>query len=910
MRFETYGVREGLLSNFILRLFEGSDGTLWIGTRGGGLSAMRDGRIGRTYTQADGLPSASANFITEDAGRHIWVGSGHGFARLVNDRFVPVPGTPGMPHSLYCDHHGVVWAGFPALWRWEADHWIREPDGGPDAATSFCEDPSGQLWVGGNGRNLWCREADGWRYYRIPDSIAGNYPSTLVADHEGTIWINVEGGEACGLRNGNFVRPAPRGETFPRFLVAPCIAVEDHLWMGGARGLFALTPPRTSIITLNGGDENNMITALAEVEPGTFVVGSSAHSWFRWRDGLTSRVLDEKDSANYSYGNDIIVTRDHSIWAASSYALLLFRNGRRVPRPDLETPFANTSVIALCEDRTGGVWAGTSNGKLYQVDSDSVTPVPYGGRTQAIFSIAQAPDATLWVATLGDGVYRLRGGESRRFGRADGLSSEGVRVVYVAPDGTLWAGMAGGGLAKLEGDRFISVGSPEGLSDDTVSQIISDDEGRLWVGTNRGLSVIDREQLSRIHVGKPIYLHPFTITMAEGMLAEECMPARPVRTSSGQLAFATTNGIVLLRPGDFHPEAKTPPVFIEDVLSNGQPVAPQGGILSLPPSADRLQIRFTALHFAAPEAIRFRYRLTGLDTSWILAGEHRTVDYSHLRPGRYRFEVTASIGKGLWNSSPATLEIVRAPHFWETWWFILGFAALFMTAVVLGVRRRERMRARRRIEALERQQAIYSERARISRDLHDDVGSSLTQMALLSEIAKVNLTRDADRARSTIEEIFVTAQDVTRNLDEIVWAVNPAHDTVENFVLYICNFAQNYTRNAGLQSRLDIPKTLPVSDVPATTRHQVYLATKEVLHNAVKHAEATEIRIGLAIEPGWFRLTIADNGKGFQLNAQSRDPFSDGVGNLQQRLQHLGGTCTYSSQPGVGTSVEMAVPLS
>ena len=211
------------------------------------------------------------------------------------------------------------------------------------------------------------------------------------------------------------------------------------------------------------------------------------------------------------------------------------------------------------------------------------------------------------------------------------------------------------------------------------------------------------------------------------MLAEEGTPAPPVITSTGKFAFATNNGVVLLRPGDFHPDAQTPPVFIGDILANDEPATPQRGILSLPPSTVRLQIQFTALHFAAPEAIRFRYRLIGLEKDWVQAGEHRTVDYNHLGPGRYRFEVTASIGKGLWNPVPATVVIFRAPHFWETWWFICVAIAAVLAAVVLAVRRRERLRTQRWIEALERQQAVDSERARISRDLHDDVGSSLSE---------------------------------------------------------------------------------------------------------------------------------------------------------------------------------------
>jgi ligand-binding sensor domain-containing protein/signal transduction histidine kinase len=908
-RFTAYGLREGLLSDYVRVLFESSDGTLWIGTRGGGLSAMRDGRIVRTYARADGLPSSSANFITEDSEKHIWVGSSFGVARLENDRFVSIPRVPGTVYAVYCDRQGVIWGAFPGLWRWEAGRWSEEP-GGPGAAFCFCEDELGQLWVGGAGHSLWCREPGGWRLHVIPDSIAGTYPLSIAAESDGTIWIVMEGGEMCGFRNGHFIRPVPRSEQAPRSTLSAYVDPDGQLWMGSySRGLYALTSPLTSTITLAGGEENNTITALAETEPGTFVVGTSAHGWFSWRDGKTSPLLESGEFPNIAYGNRVLVTRDKSVWAASNEALLLFRNGRRIPQPALDPLFTGLSVIALCEDRASGIWAGISNGKLYHINAEAVTPVTYGERLQGILALEQESDGTLWIGTIGDGLFRLRGGGHRRFGRESGLRSEVVRAIYISPEGTLWIGTGGGGLARRDGERFVSVSTDEGLPDSTISQITQDDEGRLWLGTNRGLAVLSREEVAAIRADHSIYLHPLLITKADGMPAEECMPSPPVKTSAGQLAFPTTNGVVLLRPGVFHTDSLTPPVFIEEIQANDQVVAAEHHTLSLPPSADRLQIRFTALHFAAPEDIRFRYRLSGLEKDWVQAGTRRVVDYSHLSPGRYRFEVSASIGNGLWNPKPAMLEIVRAPHFWQTWWFIGAAIGSTLTAVALLVRRRERLRAQHRIEKLERQQAVDSERARISRDLHDDVGASLTQVALLSELAQDDLTADPERARATINEIFTTAQDVTRNLDEIVWAVNPAHDTLENFVLYLCNFAQNYTRTAGLQSRLDIPKTLPSTIVGAPIRHHVYLATKEVLHNAVKHAEATEIRIGLVVEPGWFRLTITDNGKGFSPSGPSSDPGADGVSNLQQRLQTLRGACTYTSQPGAGTSVEMAVPL-
>jgi signal transduction histidine kinase len=218
-------------------------------------------------------------------------------------------------------------------------------------------------------------------------------------------------------------------------------------------------------------------------------------------------------------------------------------------------------------------------------------------------------------------------------------------------------------------------------------------------------------------------------------------------------------------------------------------------------------------------------------------------------------------------------------------------------------------RVQRQIAAFERKQAVDAERARIARDLHDDLGSSLTQVALLSELVNTNIATRPDRASKHASEIFTTAQEMTRSLDEIVWAVDPTHDTIERFSIFLGTFMQNYARVAGLHARFDFPESLPARPLPANARHHLYLAIKEVLHNVVKHAEATEVHVALKVEPKWLTLIISDNGKGFDPAKQVFAPGADGLRNLQSRLQQVGGTCTRESAPGKGTLVQMRVPL-
>jgi signal transduction histidine kinase len=285
------------------------------------------------------------------------------------------------------------------------------------------------------------------------------------------------------------------------------------------------------------------------------------------------------------------------------------------------------------------------------------------------------------------------------------------------------------------------------------------------------------------------------------------------------------------------------------------------------------------------------------------------VEYRNLEPGTYRFELSATTGNGHWTQPPAAIEITFAPHWWQTTWFRIAELLALVGAVALGVHFFERQRMRRQMELLERRRAVDAERARIARDLHDDIGSTLTQVALLSEMAQTELPPESDGASAHINEIFTTVQGVTRSLDEIVWAVNPAEDTMESFVAFLSNFVQNYARTAGLNLRIDVPTTLPAVALPSAVRHHLYLAAKEVLHNIVKHAGASEMRLRLAVEGARFRLVIEDNGRGFDSTQRPAAPGADGLINLERRLEQIGGSCSRRSELGIGTAVEMIVPV-
>jgi signal transduction histidine kinase len=375
---------------------------------------------------------------------------------------------------------------------------------------------------------------------------------------------------------------------------------------------------------------------------------------------------------------------------------------------------------------------------------------------------------------------------------------------------------------------------------------------------------------------------------------------------------------------------------LEDVLLDQRPVASgptapaDGGApgdgsaseLRIPPGQHRLEFRYTGLTFATPDQVRFRYRIDGLEPDWVDAGTQRVAHYGYLPPGHYRFRVTASHGDGQWSGREASLGFVVLPRFYEVRAVQIAFAVGALVVVGLILRVVSTRRLRRRVERLEMQRAVERDRDRIARDIHDDLGAGLTQITLLSEIARREPPEDVTGHLGQISE---TARELTRAMDEIVWAINPRHDSLDGLVTYICQFAQEYLTVAGVQCRLDVPSSLTPHALTADTRHSLFLAVKEALNNIVKHARAHVVWIRLVERDRGFRLTIEDDGVGFEdesvlVNASAGRPTpapltggrltsGQGLRNLRERLSAIGGRCIVTSEPGRGTHVALEVEI-
>jgi signal transduction histidine kinase len=368
-----------------------------------------------------------------------------------------------------------------------------------------------------------------------------------------------------------------------------------------------------------------------------------------------------------------------------------------------------------------------------------------------------------------------------------------------------------------------------------------------------------------------------------------------------------------VNPSDLKPHLQPPVVMIESVLVDGSEQKTNRldsawpASVTIPPGGEELEVHYTALNFSAPEMVRFKCWLESHETSWSEASDERVARYPKLPPGHYRFHVKACNEDNIWSGSDAAvLAVTVQPQFWQTGWFRASVILCLLGIVAAVVRYLSTQKLHRQLQTFQQREALEKERARIARDLHDQLGANLTQVALLGEMAEADKDSPAE-IESHAQQISQTARETTRSLDEIVWAVNPANDTLDGLVNYAGKYAQEYLALAGLRCRADLPAQLPAISIPPEVRHNVFLAFKEAVNNVVKHAQAAEAQIRLRLEPENFIFEIEDNGRG--IGNQTAPQNRNGLRNMKKRMEDIHGEFSIAPGANGGTIVRLTVPV-
>jgi ligand-binding sensor domain-containing protein/two-component sensor histidine kinase len=964
-KFTNYTTADGLPHRSVTDFLETRGGAYWVATEGGvcrfnpkGSSAWhgepRRVESGATreerhiaasepvfvsYCHGDDKKGWAVYRLVEDVTGVIWCGAGDGLYRLQQQdgKWTLDPVDIGMPAqqgviALMEDHRGVLWAG-----SYNSGLYARWPDGRAERYTmknglpgnsikALLEDREGRLWVGTTmGLSMLVAEPDPARpvvarSYGPRDGLGSDWITSLFQSADGKIWIGTLKGLSELSPSAGSGKPMVRTYTTANGLIntgVGCLAEDrdDNLWIACGNG--AMKMARNGFTTYNRADGlgSDEVAALIEDRAGEFYAISSHQVFISRFDGrgFTSIHPDlPKNITYFGWGWNQITFQDQTgeWWVATGQGLCRF------PRVNTIEQLANTlprsvytrrnglmseEVFRLFEDSKGDIWISMF-GQINRTKWERATGTFHyysesDGVPASFWPISFCQDAgdNLWIGSSGSGLIRYASGRFTTYTTADGLPIGWVGAMYLDHLGRLWIATSQGGLGRIDETRadhprFTTYTTAEGLSSNQANCITEDRWGHIYVGTGRGLDRLD-----------PATGHVKHYTAADGLIRGEVRVA--FRDRQGTLWFGggQDSGLSRLIP-EPDPPGSPPPILVTGLRIAGDPYPlselgeTEVSKLELGPNQNDVQIDFVGIGFGMGEIPRYQYMLQGAHADWSPPTDQRSIRFASLSPGTYRFLVRAVTAAGTISASPATVTFTILPPIWRRWWF-LGLAALLAGAVIYTL---YRYRLARLLE-LERV------RIRIATDLHDDIGASLSQIAILSEVVQQRVGKQNGEVAQPLGLIAGSSRELVDSMSDIVWAIDPRKDHLRDLAQRMRRLASDVCSASNIEFDLRTPEAGQDTRLGADLRREVFLIFKESLNNIARHSACGRAEVDFRIEEGWLTLRLCDDGKGFDI-LQPSD--GHGLASMRERAQRLGGTLQVESTQARGTMVLLRVPLS
>lgn len=942
---------DGLPHNNVNKVLQDTTGFMWFATNGG--LARFDGHEFKEMRPPAEFRSLGFNIrglAEERPGELALLSTGNCILRLTGQQWSVHPATPALlalgdtPVELHVDPRGNLWVvTFEGrLLRWSPDGSSRvygpfKIRGGNRLARrfTFATDGEGHTWIGADsllameqdgemkqhelaprdqlliapGRNgkIWvCTERqlqqlDHGRLTVVCDSVPWQDTRGtirhLAEDRNGALWI-------ASSRRGLFRFADGSVEPVSTPFASTAFVVEDregNLWIAtDGRGVGQLSAKAYRLFNTASGLPQEAVNTVSG-DPANRV-------WIGYREGgLTAiapdglRLPASIGTESRIFSNVACADAQGRIWFGGMASGLWRRSGEGEALRKLPSPTIGLRVLFLAKN--GDMWFAADGGQLgfYHDDALRLLTAADGFTPQEIRAIGEDDSGNFWFGGRSGELLRWDG---RRVDSMRGFPRQQIHAILAEPSGLVWIGTPDG-LVLKDGDRFSVLTQADGLVDDIIQGIVADDQGRLWFAARRGLFYAPRiELVAAAHGSGSISSH--TLGRDQGLVGlSPTVDYQPnaSKTRDGRLWFATAQGAVVVDPAQLPNDLPPPPVVVDEVRLDGR--RRQGADASRFPSGQhRLEFRLAALSYTAPESVVLRHQLEGLDPRWVETGSDRVASYVNLPPRDYRLRVIARNSAGQWNETGATLAFTVVPAWWETLWFRTATVALLLAVTAGLARALARRRLKAKLRRLEQEHALEKERARIARDLHDELGAGLTEVGLMA----YRLVGAAPPSLSPqLSGLAWRTRRLATELSGIVWTMGADNTSLDRLAIFLRRYAERLFRNTGTLCLVDGVGDIPAVPFRPDPQHHVLAAVKEALNNILMHAQATEARVEMRYAQATLELCISDNGSGFFV-ADPATHDGNGLRNILSRVDEIGGTVKIESTPGRGTRIILRIP--
>lgn len=975
-RFKNYTQEQGLPHRNVNDFLETREGTYLVATSVGISVFNPDGRayrwnileakleqtsdeppLFRTFIPQPGTVRQSTTFLTLTQDRHgtIWAGTSNGLFQVtkVGDRWevheFELEDWKGKEFGyagLLPDSTGGIFiASTAGIYHVSQNGNSKRLH--KNAAASIFQDRDGKLWVDSElGLTVFSFENDSLKLEKTFSQKDGLPPHAIhfctTQTSDGRIFVGFEYGLA------QFMTQAKEGE--PRFRI---LAVEKinalaedaggNLWVGtDTKGAWKLAHNGFSIFGEQDGlsPSDEIMSVFPDKQVGVFVT-ARPNKLSHFEDGRFETVTP-KGLAQRSWGWHFLdlLSKDDEWWIPAINGWLrypriaTFGELARTPPKKVYTSadgMFSSEAFNQFEDSRGDIWIcviGSMESTLQRWDRQNAKLIPYTSADglpihNGPIAFAEDSHGSVWFGYYFGGLARYRDGKFRLFTERDGMPRSQIMDLLADSSGRLWIATSGRGLLRLDDTSsdapvFNSLSTANGLSSNQPVCLTEDRFGRIYVGTGRGINRIDQNGNVKI------------FTQEDGLPSNYV--TRSAVDKNGNLWFVTSNTLIRLEPAP-DPASPPPAVLIDRVLINGVPqrISELGETETQPLELEsvqrQIQVDFFALTFGAGENTRYQYQLDGQD--WSTPTQQQTLNLD-LASGKHSLLIRAVRTDGVTSESPAHASFTILPPIWLRLWFIC-LAVLISAAVLYWFYhyRTTRLRevnaalaeANRAEEALlrsreERLVELERVRERIATDLHDDIGSSLTQIAILSEVAHQQAGGDGNGSEP-ITRIISVSNELVDTMSDIVWAINPRRDHLSDLLQRMRRFASDVftARHIAFNFRAAEPQL--DLEIGANVRREVFLIFKESVNNIVRHSGCTHADIEFRIEDDWLVLKVGDNGKGFEfvsseggVPAELTSLGGNGILNMRKRAREMGGSFEIKSDPGAGTTTTLRMRIS
>ncbi len=744
----------------------------------------------------------------------------------------------------------------------------------------LARDKQGRIWVGNLQNGLFVIDTNRHIYnYRAnkldKDGISTNIVTALYIDASQNLWVGCDG---FGLCKANLLPPKfrtykPVSELstglLPNFIKSFYIDSSDKLWIGTHEDGIQIIDRKTGFhkVIKQTKTGANLIGCFTGANNNKIYVGSGSGVYTVNNKNYNINHIPFVDKLYYFNGinliNKLIVCMEDKLVAASSQGLF-----ESFLKPDGSMYFKKFSSLG----------------------------------TPHLISIYQTSDSSIYASEIEDGfVYKLRIINNKLVYQGKILEGFNIRCMYEDKNKkTLWLASEKGLIKyNISTQQYRVISTNDGLSNNYLYAIVPGNNDELWLSSNLGIMCYHTRS-GRVKC----------YDNEDGLQSNEFNTGAYYKSNNGEIFFGGINGFNSFFPdriktNPFVPNIVLTNLKVNDLDYNNYNYGHVRNI-SLTHSQNTLSFEFAALEFTNPEKNKYQYKLEGVDKDWVQTGKEHFARYPALKSGSYVFKVKACNNDEKWSNEIVLLDIVILAPWWQSWWAIGLFTFILISLFVATIRYLSTRKLKQQLQELEKQQAVNQERTRISKDMHDDLGSGLSKIAIMTELLKSRVKQD-DELKKQVEKISFAAGELVDNMGQIVWTMNMNNDTLENLLAYVREYAVDFFDDTNITCEINFEDVADNMMMSQQLRRNIFLVIKETLNNSLKHAHATKVTIAFTCRAKTASIVITDDGVGFNINDTRK--FGNGLINMRKRMEATQGSYTMTSSPQNGTKSIITWPV-